>query len=167
MIGIGRQQPFGDLFGRNAQCLGEFGGVGRPPQSLGQFCCGAFDLLPYITNAPRHVDFPAIIAEVTAQFAHDRRNSKGNESGPVIGIESVDRLDQADPGDLDLANRVLSAAKQVTTVQEAPSIITVITSDEIRSRGYRDSLQGCMGGRAPRNPRPIRRRGPGSSRDPW
>ncbi len=39
--------------------------------------------------------------------------------------------------ELDIANRVLSAAKQITTVQEAPSIVTVITADEIKSRGYR------------------------------
>lgn len=39
--------------------------------------------------------------------------------------------------DLDIADRVLSAAKQVTTVQEAPSIITVVRADEIQSRGYR------------------------------
>lgn len=44
----------------------------------------------------------------------------------------------ADDSDLDLASRVLSAAKQVTTVQEAPSIITVVTSEDLRSRGYRD-----------------------------
>lgn len=39
--------------------------------------------------------------------------------------------------DIDIADRVLSAAKQVTTVQEAPSIITVVRGDEIQNRGYR------------------------------
>jgi len=43
--------------------------------------------------------------------------------------------------DIDIADRVLSAAKQVTTVQEAPSIISVIRSDEIASRGYRNINQ--------------------------
>jgi len=37
---------------------------------------------------------------------------------------------------LDLANIVQSAAKGVTTVQEAPAIVTVITSDEIRERQF-------------------------------
>jgi outer membrane receptor protein involved in Fe transport len=38
--------------------------------------------------------------------------------------------------ELDLANIVQSAAKGVTTVQEAPAIVTVITSDDIRQRGF-------------------------------
>ncbi len=39
-----------------------------------------------------------------------------------------------DDSELDLANIVLSAAKGVTTVQEAPAIVTVITADEIAER---------------------------------
>ncbi|HSK05076.1 MAG TPA: TonB-dependent receptor [Kofleriaceae bacterium] len=56
-----------------------------------------------------------------------------------------------DPGDaatgprvddaLDLANIVQSAAKGVTTVQEAPAIVTVVTADEIRDRQFRDLQQ--------------------------
>ncbi|HNN97528.1 MAG TPA: TonB-dependent receptor plug domain-containing protein, partial [Pseudomonadota bacterium] len=44
-------------------------------------------------------------------------------------------------GDLDIADRVLSAAKSVTTVAEAPSIITVVRADEIQARGYRTLTQ--------------------------
>jgi outer membrane receptor protein involved in Fe transport len=39
--------------------------------------------------------------------------------------------------EIDLANVVTSAAKGVTTVQEAPAIITIITADEIKARGFR------------------------------
>ena len=39
---------------------------------------------------------------------------------------------------LDLANIVQSAAKGVTTVQEAPAIVTVITDDEIRERQFQN-----------------------------
>jgi outer membrane receptor protein involved in Fe transport len=42
---------------------------------------------------------------------------------------------------LDLANIVQSAAKGVTTVQEAPAIVTVVTADEIRDRQFRDLSQ--------------------------
>jgi outer membrane receptor protein involved in Fe transport len=42
---------------------------------------------------------------------------------------------------LDLANIVQSAAKGVTTVQEAPAIVTVVTADEIRDRQFRDLTQ--------------------------
>jgi len=39
---------------------------------------------------------------------------------------------------LDLANIVQSAAKGVTTVQEAPAIVTVVTDDEIRDRQFQN-----------------------------
>ncbi|HZS38190.1 MAG TPA: TonB-dependent receptor [Polyangia bacterium] len=39
--------------------------------------------------------------------------------------------------EIDLANVVTSAAKGVTTVQEAPAIITIITADDIKARGFR------------------------------
>lgn len=39
--------------------------------------------------------------------------------------------------EIDLANLVTSAAKGVTTVQEAPAIISIITSEEIKARGFR------------------------------
>jgi len=37
----------------------------------------------------------------------------------------------------DIGSIVMSAAKAVTTVQEAPSIVTVITSEDIKRRGFR------------------------------
>lgn len=51
---------------------------------------------------------------------------------------------------LDLANVVQSAAKGVTTVQEAPAIVTVITADDIRERQFQtldmvlDTVPGYM-----------------------
>ncbi|HEX8954236.1 MAG TPA: TonB-dependent receptor, partial [Polyangia bacterium] len=53
---------------------------------------------------------------------------KGGEGEPEIALD-VDR-------EIDLANVVTSAAKGVTTVQEAPAIITIITADEIKARGH-------------------------------
>ena len=50
------------------------------------------------------------------------------EGEPEIALD-VDR-------EIDLANVVTSAAKGVTTVQEAPAIITIITADEIKARGH-------------------------------
>lgn len=50
--------------------------------------------------------------------------------------------------EIDLANVVTSAAKGVTTVQEAPAIITILTSDELKARGFRyveEALQTIPG----------------------
>jgi outer membrane receptor protein involved in Fe transport len=43
--------------------------------------------------------------------------------------------------ELDIANIVQSAAKSLTTVQEAPAIVTVITADEIKDRHMRGILE--------------------------
>src|SRR3954453_20679707 len=43
--------------------------------------------------------------------------------------------------EIDLANIVTSAAKGVTTVQEAPAIITIITAEDIKSRGHKWLLE--------------------------
>ncbi len=55
---------------------------------------------------------------------------------PVLILDVGERVD--DPGiatELDLDNVVQTAAKGVTTVQEAPAIVTVITDREIAERG--------------------------------
>lgn len=52
-----------------------------------------------------------------------------------------DSAGQAADEQIDLANIVQSAAKGVTTVQEAPAIVTVITADEIKDRQFQDITQ--------------------------
>ncbi len=42
--------------------------------------------------------------------------------------------------DIDIANIVQSAAKGVTTIQEAPAIVTVVTADDIRERQFQNLL---------------------------
>ena len=51
------------------------------------------------------------------------------EGEPEIALD-VDR-------EIDLANVVTSAAKGVTTVQEAPAIVTIITQDDIKARQFK------------------------------
>lgn len=56
---------------------------------------------------------------------------------PTIVIDTSESAKgAADDEAIDLANIVQSAAKGVTTVQEAPAIVTVVTSDEIRERQF-------------------------------
>jgi outer membrane receptor protein involved in Fe transport len=54
---------------------------------------------------------------------------------PTVIVEDADTAGAPDEA-LDLANIVQSAAKGVTTVQEAPAIVTVVTADEIRDRQF-------------------------------
>ena len=55
---------------------------------------------------------------------------------PVLILDTGDLSSPAQDEALDLANIVVSAAKGVTTVQEAPAIVTVVTADEIRDRQF-------------------------------
>jgi outer membrane receptor protein involved in Fe transport len=72
---------------------------------------------PPASSVPTDVEVPQVVIE------------QQGEQGPTA--------DEA----LDLANIVQSAAKGVTTVQEAPAIVTVITADEIRDRQFQDLSQ--------------------------
>ena len=55
---------------------------------------------------------------------------------PQLVLEPTDATTPEADEALDLANIVLSAAKGVTTVQEAPAIVTVVTADEIKDRQF-------------------------------
>jgi len=60
---------------------------------------------------------------------------------PTVIVDTGDQEVTHEDEALDLANIVQSAAKGVTTVQEAPAIVTVITADEIRDRQFQDLAQ--------------------------
>lgn len=60
---------------------------------------------------------------------------------PSIVLDQGDTVAAEEDQALDLANIVQSAAKGVTTVQEAPAIVTVVTPDEIRDRQFQDIIQ--------------------------
>jgi len=57
---------------------------------------------------------------------------------PQIVMETGEAAGPSSDESIDIANIVQSAAKGVTTVQEAPAIVTVITSDDIRERMFQD-----------------------------
>ncbi|HVV88685.1 MAG TPA: TonB-dependent receptor [Kofleriaceae bacterium] len=59
----------------------------------------------------------------------------------VVVDTSGEGQEQGADTQLDLANVVQSAAKGVTTVQEAPAIVTVITSDDLRQRQFVEITQ--------------------------
>ncbi|HET9988858.1 MAG TPA: Plug domain-containing protein, partial [Kofleriaceae bacterium] len=60
---------------------------------------------------------------------------------PTVIVDEGDQSFAREDESLDLANIVQSAAKGITTVQEAPAIVTVITADEIRDRQFQDLAQ--------------------------
>jgi len=90
----------------------------------------------------------ALITATAPAFAQPAATVPGAGSGsgtgtteievPVIMLDTTDATIPGADEALDLANIVQSAAKGVTTVQEAPAIVTVITADEIKDRQFQD-----------------------------
>lgn len=60
---------------------------------------------------------------------------------PTVVFDTDTPQPTVDDEEIDLANIVQSAVKGVTSVQEAPAIVTVVTDDEIRDRQYQNILQ--------------------------
>jgi outer membrane receptor protein involved in Fe transport len=102
-----------------------------------------------MTNATRAMRLGAALAALgaialTSSPAHAQpAGAPTDVEVPQVVLESSDSQGPGASTDeaLDLANIVQSAAKGVTTVQEAPAIVTVITADEIRDRQFQDLSQ--------------------------
>ncbi len=83
----------------------------------------------------------AVLVVAAARTAHAQAQP---DTGPPVDIEvptivldtGTTGQPQTEDTQLDLANVVQSAAKGVTTVQEAPVIVTVVTDDEIADRQF-------------------------------
>src|SRR5690606_3200284 len=84
----------------------------------------------------------AVFSLVASGMANEvRANQVSDIEVPVIVSDVADTTSDISDEQLDLANIVQSAAKGLTTVQEAPAIVTVVTADEIRDRQFQDILQ--------------------------
>ena len=69
--------------------------------------------------------------------------ARKKKSKPTAGAQDDDKDDdvEVDPDrELFIRNIVQSATKSVTTVQEAPTVINIVTSEEIENYGYRNIL---------------------------
>ena len=82
------------------------------------------------------------IVMAIATTAHAQPNVGGvsDVEVPQVIVETGEPGAPSSDEALDLANIVQSAAKGVTTVQEAPAIVTVITADEIKDRMYQSLI---------------------------
>src|SRR6185312_7629169 len=79
-----------------------------------------------LTTGVAHAQDVALPEPVTQPAT---KSEGGDNNEPEIALDTE--------REIDLANVVTSAAKGVTTVQEAPAIITIITADEIKARGHK------------------------------
>ncbi len=83
-----------------------------------------------------------------APAAHAAKAPKKNKKAKAKASDDDEGDDEdveLDPDrELFIRNIVQSATKSVTTVQEAPTIINIITAEDIENYGYRDMIQTMM-----------------------
>jgi outer membrane receptor protein involved in Fe transport len=98
---------------------------------------------PIVSSRAPRLRLPPLVAALaaTAWAASPASAQVDIEVPTVVFDSSATDSGPSDDEELDLANIVQSAAKGITTVQEAPAIVTVVTSDEIAARGYQNFEQ--------------------------
>src|SRR5438128_10233748 len=62
---------------------------------------GAVDGQVQLLQSPRHLDRPALVAEMPLYLADDRGRGVGREFDAALDVEAVDRFDESDGADLD------------------------------------------------------------------
>jgi hypothetical protein len=112
--------------------LGDLADGGRPAQLLGENADDAAEAQVELLDPPGHPDRPPLVPEVALQLADDRRGGVGRELEAPVRVEPVDRLQQAQGGDLD------QVVERLAAVGEPPGQILGqphVGGDEVVAQG--------------------------------
>ena len=74
--------------------------VGARPSRCDKSAVAAAEPQVQFLQAPRHLDRPAVVAEVPADLAHDGGHREGDEIRTGFDVEADDGVDQSDARDL-------------------------------------------------------------------
>jgi hypothetical protein len=88
------------LIGRDLQPGGDFAGLWRTIEVLGQLGHNVLDRLSEVFKASGDPHRPGLVTKVSAHFAGDARYRERQEVVSTVRIEPVDRVNQPDAGDL-------------------------------------------------------------------
>ena len=99
-VGVARFDRLQHLFLRHRRGVGDLADRRRPPELLGQLAHHRAEPEVQLLDPPGNPDRPPLVAEVALQLAHDRRGGVGGELEAPLGVEPVDRLEQAEGGHL-------------------------------------------------------------------
>ena len=97
VVGAARDQALDHLVAVHLELRGEFRRGGRAAEPLRQVGRrGAQPQVQFLEPA-RHLDRPAVVAEVPANLAHDGRHRERHEVRPGVDVEPDHRVDQTRP----------------------------------------------------------------------
>jgi hypothetical protein len=108
--------------------------LGRAAQFLRERLGRAADRERALLKVARHVQRPALVAEVALQLAEDGRRGVARELRPASGLEAVDRLDQAEARDLhEVVQRLVRVrvAKGEVTRERQEALAELLARSEV------------------------------------
>lgn len=85
-----------------------------------------------------------MVAVPVAFMPSARAKPTAKKTKPSADPDDDDDVEMDPDRELFIRNIVQSATKSVTTVQEAPTIINIITAEDIENYGFRDMIQAMM-----------------------
>ena len=101
VVAVAHGDRLGDLLLGQLELAGDVGGRGRALQKAAELVGGALYEQEALLQAARHVHGPAGVAEVPAQLAEDGGDGERAEGQTPVGVEPLERVEQADVADLD------------------------------------------------------------------
>ena len=109
-VGARRLARLEHALDRDADVLGDLRRRRRAAERARELLAHAVDADGHLLQVARHAHRPAAVAEVALELAEDRRHRERGERGRPLRLEAVDRLQQAERGDLDQVVERLAAA---------------------------------------------------------
>src|SRR5262249_38905956 len=95
-----------------------------PAELARELLAHALEFEGELLQVARYADRPALVAEVALELTEDRRDREARERGLAARVEAVDRLQQAERGDLlevvELLAAPLVAARELARERQEP-----------------------------------------------
>ena len=135
---MARLERLEHVLDRDLETFGDLGGRRVTAELLRELGDRSVDAHRRLAEAARQAHGPDVIAKMPAQLAKDRRRRVGDKGPAPVGIESVDRLQQAEVGDLQqvvegLAVGAIASRQRARQRREAP--------DELLAQLWRATLR--------------------------
>ncbi len=123
---------------------GQLRGGRNSSQGAGEFLtgptAGGFELL----EAPGYSRAPEVVAEVALELAGNGRHGEAGEAHAPLGVVTVDRIEQADAGDLAKVDQLGSAVGIAAGYMPGQRLIGLVQAGASQGVGeFPEELGGC------------------------